>query len=84
MNLNKVKFTEEHAIEVTNWKYEGEYSIYNLPSWDEVLKNKFSFIIEDKKAEMTSVVKLNPKDMSGVITYEDGKKSYLSTENVSQ
>lgn len=30
MNLNKVKFTEEYAMEVTNWKYEGEYSIYNL------------------------------------------------------
>lgn len=49
MNLNKVRFTEEHAIEVTNWKYEGEYSIYNLPSWDEIKKNNFLLAKEDKR-----------------------------------
>lgn len=39
-----------------------------------------NFIINDKEAETTAVLKFNSKDMSGVITYEDGKKSYLSTE----
>ncbi len=39
-----------------------------------------NFIINDKEAETTAVLKLNPKDMSGVITYENGEKSYLSTE----
>lgn len=41
MNLNKVKFTEEHAIEVINWKYEGKYSIYNLPPWEEIKRRIF-------------------------------------------
>lgn len=40
MNLNPVKFTEELAKEITTWKYEGDYSIYNLPSWDEVIKKQ--------------------------------------------
>ncbi len=49
MNLNKVKFTEEHAIEVINWKYEGKYSIYNLPPWEEIKKKNFSLSKEDKE-----------------------------------
>lgn len=42
MNLNPVKFTEELAKEITTWKYEGDYSIYNLPSWDEIIKKQIS------------------------------------------
>lgn len=41
MNLNPVKFTEELAKEITTWKYEGDYSIYNLPSWDEIIKKHY-------------------------------------------
>lgn len=40
MNLNPVKFTEELAKEITTWKYKGDYSIYNLPSWDEIIKKQ--------------------------------------------
>lgn len=32
MNLKPVKFTEELAKEITTWRYEGEYEIYNLSS----------------------------------------------------
>ncbi|MDU4934347.1 MAG: hypothetical protein E6X43_03345 [Peptostreptococcaceae bacterium] len=39
-----------------------------------------NFIINDEEAKTTAVLELNPKDMSGVITYENGEKSYLSTE----
>lgn len=31
--------SEEDAKEICNWKYEGEYAIYNLSDWDIVVKN---------------------------------------------
>lgn len=49
MNLNPVKFTEELAKEITTWKYEGDYSIYNLPSWDEVIKKQISLCKKEKR-----------------------------------
>lgn len=56
MNLNKVRFTEEHAREVTKWKYEGEYSMYNLPSWDEIKNNDFSLAKEEKRKNFISFI----------------------------
>lgn len=41
MNLNKVKFTEEHAIEVTNWKYESEIFNIQSTSMEEIKKKNF-------------------------------------------
>lgn len=49
MNLNPVKFTEELAKEITTWKYEGDYSIYNLPSWDEIIKKQISLCKKEKR-----------------------------------
>lgn len=56
MNLKQVKFTEELAKEVTTWKYEGDYEIYNLPSWDEVLKKQISLCIEEKRKNFIGYV----------------------------
>ena len=49
MNLKPVKFTEELAKEITTWRYEGEYEIYNLPSWDEVIKKQISLCKKEKR-----------------------------------
>lgn len=70
MNLNKVKFTEEHAIEVTNWKYEGKYSIYNLPPWEEIKKKNFSLAKEDKRKNFISFINDN-KELIGFISLLD-------------
>lgn len=56
MNLKPVKFTEELAKEVTTWKYEGDYEIYNLPSWDEVLKKQISLCREEKRKNFIGYV----------------------------
>ncbi|CEO21829.1 GNAT family N-acetyltransferase [Paraclostridium sordellii] len=56
MNLKPVKFTEELAKEVTTWKYEGDYEIYNLPSWDEVLKKQISLGREEKRKNFIGYV----------------------------
>lgn len=49
MNLKPVKFTEELAKEITTWRYEGEYEIYNLPSWDEIVKKQISLCKKEKR-----------------------------------
>lgn len=42
MRLRAIEMTEELAKEVSSWKYGGEYSIYNLPSWEEMVRDKYS------------------------------------------
>lgn len=49
MNLKPVKFTEELAKEITTWTYKGDYDIYNLPSWDEVVKKQISLCKKEKR-----------------------------------
>lgn len=34
MQLRLEEFTELHAKEICDWKYDCQYSIYNLPSWE--------------------------------------------------
>lgn len=42
MKLTAHKLSEEQAKEISNWKYTGEYSIYNLPSWDRMIQENYS------------------------------------------
>ena len=42
MKLTSHKLSEEQAKEISNWKYTGEYSIYNLPSWDKMIQENYS------------------------------------------
>ena len=49
MNLKPVKFTEKVAKEITTWRYQGDYDIYNLPSWDEVIKKQISLCKKEKR-----------------------------------
>lgn len=36
MEFHLNEFTEVHAKNVCTWKYDNEYSIYNMPSWEDV------------------------------------------------
>ena len=42
MKLTAQKLSEEQAKEISNWKYTGEYSVYNLPSWDKMIQENYS------------------------------------------
>lgn len=42
MELITHKLSEEQAKEISNWKYNGQYSIYNLPTWDKMLQDNYS------------------------------------------
>ena len=42
MELTAHKLSEGQAKEISNWEYTGEYSIYNLPSWDKMVQENYS------------------------------------------
>ena len=48
--------SEEQAIQISNWKYEGKYEIYNLPDWDTMIKEKYSLCDEIKRKRFISFV----------------------------
>lgn len=41
--LHSHKLTEEEKRKICDWKYEGEYAIYNLPSYEEMRERKQGF-----------------------------------------
>jgi [ribosomal protein S18]-alanine N-acetyltransferase len=49
MNIRQTLLTEDMAREVCNWKYEGEYSVYNYLSWDEMVLQGWSICREDSR-----------------------------------
>lgn len=52
MNFDDIKknsMNEEYARQITEWNYEGEYSDYNLPSYEECKNKKYGITREDRK-----------------------------------
>ena len=49
MKLTPHKLSEEQAKEISNWKYPGEYSIYDLPSWDKMVEENYSLTNDVKR-----------------------------------
>lgn len=57
MNLKTADLTKSSAEQICRWKYEGIYSIYNYPSWEVVVKQKWGISIKVKREkEFVSVV----------------------------
>ena len=57
MKLMLVDFTEVYAKEICEWKYDGEYSIYNYPKWNKISNEKWGITIEEKrKSEFNAVI----------------------------
>ncbi|CEN77581.1 GNAT family N-acetyltransferase [Paraclostridium sordellii] len=77
MNLKPVKFTERLAKEVTTWKYEGDYEIYNLPSWDEVLKKQISLCREEKRKNFIGYVNEENNLVGFINLVDEGDSIFL-------
>ncbi len=43
MQLKIWEFTKENAMEVCQWRYSDEYSIYDYPSWEEASKGRWGW-----------------------------------------
>ena len=44
---------EEYAKQIIDWNYEGEYTVYNLPSYEECKNKSYSITRKDKKDNYT-------------------------------
>lgn len=70
MNLTSHKLSEEEAKEISNWKYSGEYSIYNLPSWDDMVKENYSLTDKVKRDRYIGYIN-EDKELVGFINLLD-------------
>lgn len=49
--LNQTELTEKYAKEISTWKYDNAYSVYNYPDWDKILEQKWAITIANKRKE---------------------------------
>lgn len=49
MNLRLHSLTENHGKEISHWKREGIYSVYNLPDWETMKRSGFGLTIKEKR-----------------------------------
>lgn len=52
--LYPVKITEEIGHEICNWRYEGVYSVYDLPSYETLQKKNCAFTNPEKRENYTA------------------------------
>ena len=52
-NLIKDCMKKEYARQIVEWKYEGDYADYNMPSYEECLDKKYGITREDRKDNYT-------------------------------
>lgn len=56
-NYILMELSEDYAIEICSWRYEGDYSIYNFSNWETVVENGWDLSIEKKrKLEFISIL----------------------------
>ena len=47
--LHQTKLTEKYAKEISAWKYDDEYSVYNYPDWNKISAQKWAITIAEKR-----------------------------------
>lgn len=47
--LFRGELSEKFAREISEWKYPGEYSLYNFPSWSEMSKLRWAITFKEKR-----------------------------------
>lgn len=77
MNLKLCSLTENHVREICNWKYEGEYSVYNLPTYDKVVTQKWGIAIEEKREKQFAAVRSQNGDLYGYIRFIENENYVL-------
>lgn len=74
MELIPQKICEEHAKEIASWQHPGEYSIYNLPSWDIMIKENYSLCDSLKRERFIGFINEN-KELVGFVNLLDKGES---------
>ena len=60
MKLTSSILTEQHAKEISSWKYEKDYALYNLPTWEEMQQQNYALCDPVKRQHFRSY--LNEQD----------------------
>ncbi|WIV11044.1 GNAT family N-acetyltransferase [Proteiniborus sp. MB09-C3] len=76
-NYILTELSEDYAKEICNWRYEGEYSIYDLPEWDTVVKSGFGLSIEEKRRLEFIAILLNNELVSYGRISLNADKAYI-------
>ncbi|GAA0770016.1 GNAT family N-acetyltransferase [Clostridium subterminale] len=74
MELTPQRVSEEHAKEISSWEYPEEYSIYNLPSWDTMIKEKYSLCDSIKRKRFIGFIN-KKKELVGFVNLLDKGES---------
>ena len=72
--LNHHKTTESEKIEICRWEYEGEYTLYNLGSYDEMKDTQTGFANPKMRVESF----LNQNELIGFCNlYDEGEEVFF-------
>lgn len=68
------ELNEDYAKEICNWRYEGNYSVYNFSDWDVVVENKLGFSVKEiRELEFLAILFNNELIAYGRIVLNRGK-----------
>jgi ribosomal-protein-alanine N-acetyltransferase len=77
MKLATNKLSEEQAKEVSNWSYIGEYSIYNLPSWEKMVQKNYSLCDNVKRERYIGYTNINEELVGFVNLLDEGETVFF-------
>ncbi|MBW6410623.1 GNAT family N-acetyltransferase [Clostridium sp. YB-6] len=66
MKLKAKELIEEHAKQISKWKYCNEYAVYNLPNWENMIKENYALCDKLKRKQFTSYIN-NQNEIIGFI-----------------
>lgn len=71
MKLRVSDLTETQAKEICSWKYNDEYSIYDYPEWDKILKENWGITVEEKRKKEFNAIVDDCNNLCGYIRLVD-------------
>lgn len=77
MQLKLSGFTEKHTKEICNWKYEGEYSIYNYPNYSRAINEKWAITIKQKREKEFFSIVNECNELYGYVRFQTKEKEIL-------
>jgi ribosomal protein S18 acetylase RimI-like enzyme len=67
--LYQAELTEKYAKEISTWKYDNEYSVYNYPDWNIISAQKWAITITEKRKNEFMAVIDNKTQLCGYFRF---------------
>ncbi|ATD54335.1 GNAT family N-acetyltransferase [Clostridium chauvoei] len=74
--MKLTNFTESHAKEICNWKYEEEYHVYNYPEWNKVCQENWAITLKEKREKEFIALIDESNNLCAYIRFQD-KNDYI-------